>query len=174
MMYAKIFAAFLLPLLAVSAHPAKRADSAVPSASAAAYQSQAKELLDAVNSEISAAGPSASAYTAYIRTVQGRPVVEMAESVSGQVWVAMTSGEPAPTATAQPVVDAAADASSAASSSSAADSNSGSASATMSGTQSASPTGSKNAAAGLSVSKPLLTGVVGALGAVGAGALMLL
>ncbi|KAI0350245.1 hypothetical protein OH77DRAFT_1413398, partial [Trametes cingulata] len=33
--------------------------------------------------------------------------------------------------------------------------------------------GSKNAATGLSASRPLLTGLVGALGAVGAGAMML-
>ncbi|KAH9857673.1 hypothetical protein C2E23DRAFT_286213 [Lenzites betulinus] len=141
-MHAKIFAAFLLSAFVAQAMPAKR-DSSADNASL--YQSQAKDLLSAVNSEISAAGPSGSAYTAYITTVAGRPVVEMS-SINGEVWVAMTSSAAA-TATARPAVDAAASSSSDAANSSAASTQAQSSSATDSSSatmsQSAAPTGSK-------------------------------
>ncbi|EIW60835.1 uncharacterized protein TRAVEDRAFT_46074 [Trametes versicolor FP-101664 SS1] len=135
-MHAKIFATLLLSVLAVNALPAKRDDNA------SLYQSQAKELLDVVNSEISAAGPTASAYTAFITTIGGRPVVEMSESVSGKVWVAMTSSTAAASATARPANDAAADPASSAGSSTASDSQASSSAASTS-SQAASATGTK-------------------------------
>ncbi|KAI0831746.1 hypothetical protein BC628DRAFT_1335978 [Trametes gibbosa] len=176
-MHAKIFAAFLLSAFVAQALPAKRDNRDSGSAdNASLYQSQAKDLLSAVNSEISAAGPSGSAFTAYITTVAGRPVVEMS-SIHGEVWVAMTSSAAA-TATARPNVDAAASDTSSSdaanSTSSSASPQSSSSSSGSAASQTASPTGSPNSASGLQVSRYLLTGVVGALGAVGAGALMIL
>ncbi|OJT07251.1 hypothetical protein TRAPUB_1880 [Trametes pubescens] len=199
-MHAKIFATLLLSVLAANALPAKR---------------DAKELLDVVNSEISAAGPSASAYTAFITTIGGRPVVEMSESASGKVWVAMTSSTAAASATARPANNAAADPASSSSESSGSSTASESASSaackctTCGGRynvtyiwvypcsdQLAGRVGDRDkvrsrdvqeynfstdmacwdrnaAAAGVSISRPLLTSVAGALGAVAAGALML-
>ncbi len=195
----------------------------------------AKELLDVVNSEISAAGPSASAYTAFITSkyihiscfpqsvrarglftaIGGRPVVEMSESASGKVWVAMTSSTAAASATARPANNAAADPASSSSESSGSSTASESASnaackcTTCGGRynvtyiwvypcsdQLAGRVGDRDkvrsrdvqeynfstdmacwdrnaAAAGVSISRPLLTSVAGALGAVAAGALML-
>ncbi|KAJ8468277.1 hypothetical protein ONZ51_g9745 [Trametes cubensis] len=207
-------------------------------ANASMYSQQASSLLQVVNSEISAAGSSASAYTAYITTISGRPVVEMSESVSGQVWVAMTTGSPiagvdnaeaTPTGGANDTssANASTDSSSGASSSpTPASSAQAQASSLLNNVQSvissktelsayvtqvagvpvvevsskggeaitlATSAGgsaftttfdglvmtavpaSKNAAAGsVVVPKPLLTGVVGAMGAVAAGAMMLL
>ncbi|KAI0648261.1 hypothetical protein C8Q79DRAFT_1008607 [Trametes meyenii] len=151
-----VTAALLLPLVAVSAMPAKR-DS---SSDASLQQQQASSLLEAVSSEIKSAGASGTAFTAYVTTIAGRPVVEMS-SIGGEVWVAMTSSaEPSSTSSA--------------STSAASQTPSPQADTAQTSSSSPSSTGSKNAAAGLTVSKPLLTGLAGAFGAVGAGAMLLL
>ncbi|KAI0668523.1 hypothetical protein C8Q78DRAFT_993523 [Trametes maxima] len=145
-MHAKIFAAGLvLPLLAVTAIPAKR-DS---SSDASLHQQQASSLLEAVSSEIKSAGASGTAFTAYVTTIAGRPVVEMS-SIGGEVWVAMTSSAESSTA-------------SSASSSTASQTPSPQADTAQTSSSSPSPTESKNSAAGLTVSKPLLTGLAGAI-----------
>ncbi|KAI0654762.1 hypothetical protein C8Q70DRAFT_1058170 [Cubamyces menziesii] len=242
-MQLKSVLAILLPVLAARALPARRDGNSTntssdDAANASMYSQQASSLLQVVNSEISAAGSSASAYTAYITTISGRPVVEMSESVSGQVWVAMTTGSPiagvdnaeaTPTGGANDTssANASTDSSSGASSSpTPASSAQAQASSLLNNVQSvissktelsayvtqvagvpvvevsskggeaitlATSAGgsaftttfdglvmtavpaSKNAAAGsVVVPKPLLTGVVGAMGAVAAGAMMLL
>ncbi|KAI0329828.1 hypothetical protein GY45DRAFT_1324419 [Cubamyces sp. BRFM 1775] len=238
-MQLKTVLAVLLPVLAAQALPARRDDtSSDDAANASMYSQQASSLLQAVNSEISAAMPHASAYTAYITTISGRPVVEMAESVGGQVWVAVTSGSPiatvdnaeaTPTGGANDTSSAAASTSSsgnATSSPTPASSALAQASSLLSNVQSlissktellayvtqisavpvvevsskggeaitlatsaggkaftttfdgvvmtAVPASKNAAAASLVVPKPLLTGVVGAMGAVAVGAMLLL
>ncbi|KAI8999012.1 hypothetical protein BD414DRAFT_386361, partial [Trametes punicea] len=99
-MLVKIFIGFVLPVLVAHALPAKRDDCLTLSDSGNA----ASSLLQVVNSEISAAGPSGTAYTAYITTIADRPVVEVSSIGGSDVWVALTSGDslasvPTPTPT---------------------------------------------------------------------------
>ncbi|KAI0373306.1 hypothetical protein BV20DRAFT_977856 [Pilatotrama ljubarskyi] len=143
-MHFKTFAALLLPVLAVNALPAKRDDSPIPTDSAPLFEQQASSVLQAVSSELQSAGPSGSAFTAYITTINGRPVVEMSSVGGSDVFVAMTSGDsvqaPTPTSSASSETDSASDS-----------------------TQSTGPTSTakpSNAAGTVSLSKPLLTGAL--------------
>ncbi|EIW60759.1 uncharacterized protein TRAVEDRAFT_46003 [Trametes versicolor FP-101664 SS1] len=168
-MYAKAFVTLLLPILAAHAMPAKRdeyddalslitAGDTDPTASAelnsilsspptgtALAALEASIILDEASLAIhQLPSASESQFTAYITTIAGAPVVEVSSIGGPAITVATSTAGAATTFFAGHTVFV------------------------------VPGPGKKNGASELKISRPLLTGMVGALGAVAAGAMMIL